>query len=350
MVFRCFVEKKPGFDGAARALCRELTEQLGVRGLERVRVLNRYDVEGVDAAVYAAARTAVFSEPQVDAIWDETMPPVEGPHALTAVEALPGQYDQRADSAAQCIQLMTGGDRPAVAAAAVYVLLGQVPDADLEKVKKYLINPVESREASLDKPATLTQIYPVPGDVPVLEGFRARTEEALGEILEQYGLAMDLGDLAFLQAYFREEERRDPTLTRIFGQCVDAVVHCPYGAWPSQCYNYYDNDSHALKEYDKASKYQDKADAVEQLAKAAAKAVKALEKAPADEKLKLAAEAAEKAAKAAAAGELIPETFEDYLNKWVYGCKDQAELLDKIGGSRLMRLKNEPHLGYSTTH
>ncbi|MDY5805046.1 MAG: glutaconate CoA-transferase, partial [Oscillospiraceae bacterium] len=106
----------------------------------------------------------------------------------------------------------------------------------------------------------------------------------------------------------------------------------------------------ALKEYDKASKYQDKADAVEQLAKAAAKAVKALEKAPADEKLKLAAEAAEKAAKAAAAGELIPETFEDYLNKWVYGCKDQAELLDKIGGSRLMRLKNEPHLGYSTTH
>ena len=93
MVFRCFVEKKPGFDGAARALCRELTEQLGVRGLERVRVLNRYDVEGVDAAVYAAARTAVFSEPQVDAIWDETMPPVEGPHALTAVEALPGQYD-----------------------------------------------------------------------------------------------------------------------------------------------------------------------------------------------------------------------------------------------------------------
>ena len=215
MVFRCFVEKKPGFDGAARALCRELTEQLGVRGLERVRVLNRYDVEGVDAAVYAAARTAVFSEPQVDAIWDETMPPVEGPHALTAVEALPGQYDQRADSAAQCIQLMTGGDRPAVAAAAVYVLLGQVADADLEKVKKYLINPVESREASLDKPATLTQIYPVPGDVPVLEGFRARTEEALGEILEQYGLAMDRNDLKFFQDYMRDEEGRDPTVTEL---------------------------------------------------------------------------------------------------------------------------------------
>ena len=131
--------------------------------------------------------------------------------------------------------------------------------------------------------------------------------------------------------------RRDPTKTRIFGECAQAVVKAPYGAWPAQCYDYYDDDDAALKEYDKASKYQDKADAVEQLAKAAAKAVKALEKAPADEKLKLAAEAAEKAAKAAAAGELIPETFEDYLNKWVYGCKDQAELLDKIGGSRLMQ-------------
>ena len=215
MVFRCFVEKKPGFDGAARALCRELTEQLGVRGLERVRVLNRYDVEGVDAAVYAAARTAVFSEPQVDAIWDEAMPPVEGPYALAAVEALPGQYDQRADSAAQCIQLMTGGDRPAVAAAAVYVLLGQVPDADLEKVKKYLINPVESRQASLDKPATLAQTDPVPADVPVLEGFCTLAEEALRDVLEQYGLAMDLSDLKFFQAYMRDEEGRDPTVTEL---------------------------------------------------------------------------------------------------------------------------------------
>ena len=124
--------------------------------------------------------------------------------------------------------------------------------------------------------------------------------------------------------------RRDPTLTRIFGECVSAVVHCPYGAWPSQCYNYYDNDSHALKEYDKASKYQDAEDAKAQLAKAAAKA--------------------KKAAEDAAAGVAIPETFKDYLEKWVYSVKDNEELLDKVGGSRLMRLKNEPHLGYSTRH
>ena len=144
--------------------------------------------------------------------------------------------------------------------------------------------------------------------------------------------------------------RRDPTLTRIFGECVSAVVHAPYGAWPSQCYNYYDNDSHALKEYDKASKYQDAEDAKVQLAKAAAKAAKAAEKAPEDPKLAEAAARAAKAAKDAEDGVAIPETFKDFLDKWVYSVKDNDELLDKIGGSRLMRLKNEPHLGYSTRH
>ena len=144
--------------------------------------------------------------------------------------------------------------------------------------------------------------------------------------------------------------RRDPTLTRIFGECVDAVVHCPYGAWPSQCYNYYDNDSHALKEYDKASKYQDAEDAKAQLAKAAAKAEKAAAAKPEDEKLAEAAARAKKAADDAAAGVAVPETFKDYLDKWVYSVKDHDELLDKIGGARLMRLKNEPHLGYSTRH
>ena len=144
--------------------------------------------------------------------------------------------------------------------------------------------------------------------------------------------------------------RRDPTLNRIFGECVSAVVHAPYGAWPSQCYNYYDNDSHALIEYDKASKYQDAEDAKEQLAKAAAKAQKAAEAKPGDEKAAAAAAKAQKAADDAAAGAAIPETFQDYLEKWVYSVKDHTELLDKIGGSRLMRLKNEPHLGYSTRH
>ena len=144
--------------------------------------------------------------------------------------------------------------------------------------------------------------------------------------------------------------RRDPTLTRIFGECVSAVVPAPYGAWPSQCYNYYDNDSQALIEYDKASKYQDAEDAKAQLAKAAAKAQKAADAKPGDEKAAAAAARAKKAADDAAAGTAIPETFKDYVEKWVYSVKDHDELLDKIGGARLMRLKNEPHLGYSTRH
>ncbi len=144
--------------------------------------------------------------------------------------------------------------------------------------------------------------------------------------------------------------RRDPTKTRIFGECVQAVVKAPYGAWPSQCYAYYDDDDAALKEYDKASKYQDADDAKAQLRKAADKAKKALDASPDDEKLKEALEKAAKAADDAESGAKVPETFQDFCEKWVYSCKDQAELLDKIGGSRLMRLKNEPHLGYSTTH
>ena len=144
--------------------------------------------------------------------------------------------------------------------------------------------------------------------------------------------------------------RRDPTLTRIFGECVSAVVHAPYGAWPSQCYNYYDNDPGALREYDKASKYLDAEDAKAQLAKAAAKAAAAAAKNPDDAKLAEAAAKAAKAAEDAANGTAIPETFKDYLDKWVYSVKDHQDLLNKIGGARLMSLRNAPHLGYSNTH
>ncbi|MBM6975466.1 phosphoribosylformylglycinamidine synthase [Intestinimonas butyriciproducens] len=214
-VFRCFVEKKPGFDGAARALCRELTDAVGIQGLTGLRVLNRYDVEGVTDQVYAAARTSVFSEPQVDTVYDEHCPLPENPHTVLAVEALPGQFDQRADSAAQCIQLMTGGERPTVRAAAVYLLLGTLSAGDVEKVRSYLINPVEAREASLDKPDTLLQTYPIPQSVKVLEGFGALDEKGLRAVLEEYGLAMDLADLTFFQSYMKKEEGRDPTITEL---------------------------------------------------------------------------------------------------------------------------------------
>ena len=141
--------------------------------------------------------------------------------------------------------------------------------------------------------------------------------------------------------------RRDPTLTCVFGECVNAVVHVPYGAWPSQCYNYYDCDGSALKEYDKASKYQDAEDAKVQLAKAAAKAAKTAAAKPDDAKAAEAAQKAAAAAKAAEEGTAIPETFKDYLDKWVYGVKDNDELLNVIGGARLAGLKVVPGLGYA---
>ena len=216
MVYRCYVEKKTGFDGAAHALHRELVEQLGITRLDQVRILNRYDVEGITGQVYQKAKLIVFSEPQVDESYEEDLPilPERGCRLL-AVEPLPGQYDQRADSAAQCIQMMTGGERPTVRTATVYILLGELSEADEERIQKYLINPVEARRAELDKPMTLEQSYPIPQPVPILDGFRQLDRAGLEEMLIQYGLAMDLADLEFLQAYFQGEEKRDPTLTEV---------------------------------------------------------------------------------------------------------------------------------------
>ena len=197
-VFRCYVEKRPGFDVEAVGLLRELREQLQLPALTGVRIFNRYDVDLLDEAAYRPARDTVFSEPQCDAVYDEAMPDLGGAHILLAVEALPGQYDQRSDSARQCIQLLTGGERPRVQTAKVYVLMGDLTGADLKKIKSYLINPVESREAGLGKPETLAQDYPAPPPVKSIEGFIAMDEAALRDMLNEYGLAMDLGDLRFM--------------------------------------------------------------------------------------------------------------------------------------------------------
>ena len=214
-VFRCYSEKKPGFDVEARGLCGQLREQLGIDALEGVRILNRYDADRIAPEVYEAAKTVVFSEPQVDDVYDETFPVPEAPHSVLAVEALPGQFDQRADSCAQCIQLQSGVDRPLIAAAKVYLLMGTLTEGDLDKIRHYLINPVESREASMDKPATLEQEHEAPDSVAVVEGFIGLDEAGLKDLLDSLGLAMDLDDLKFLQAYFRDQEKRDPTITEV---------------------------------------------------------------------------------------------------------------------------------------
>ena len=214
-VFRCYSEKKSGFDVEARGLCGQLREQLGIDALEGVRILNRYDADRIAPEVYEAAKTVVFSEPQVDDVYDETFPVPEAPHSVLAVEALPGQFDQRADSCAQCIQLQSGVDRPLIAAAKVYLLMGTLTEGDLDKIRRYLINPVESREASMDKPATLEQEHETPDSVAVVEGFTGLDEAGLKDLLDSLGLAMDLDDLKFLQAYFRDQEKRDPTITEV---------------------------------------------------------------------------------------------------------------------------------------
>ena len=249
-VFRCFVEKKPGFDDAAAALGWELREQLGLPALEKVRLFHRYDVEGLDVEQYAAARTTVLAEPQVDDIYDEALPALGGAVTLLAVEALPGQYDQRSDSAGQCIQLLTGGERPAVQCAEVYALFGALTEEDFKKAEGYLINPVECRRAAMDKPETLRQTFPVPEEVKTLEGFTTLDKAGLEGLLQSYGLAMDLADLTFLQDYFRDEEKRQPTVTEL--RLVDTYWsdHCRHTTFSTHIDGVNIEDERVLKAYE----------------------------------------------------------------------------------------------------
>ncbi|MBQ4193232.1 MAG: phosphoribosylformylglycinamidine synthase, partial [Clostridia bacterium] len=212
MVYRVYVEKRPGLTVEADALKNDLTSFLGLAGLESVRILNRYDAEGLDAGLFDYAKNTVFSEPQVDVTYDALDIPAGA--FVFAVEYLPGQYDQRADSAAQCIQILSQGVRPTVLSAKVYILTGNLTDEDLAAVKKYVINPVEAREASLAARETLAQQYDVPADVAILDGFRSMTDADLDAFIAKWGLAMDRDDLAFTRSYFRDEDR-DPTLTEI---------------------------------------------------------------------------------------------------------------------------------------
>ncbi|MBR2889463.1 MAG: phosphoribosylformylglycinamidine synthase [Oscillospiraceae bacterium] len=211
MVYRVYVEKKPGQTHEADSLLREIKDFLQIGSLAGVRVLNRYDAENIDEALFNASVNTVFSEPQVDNVTYDV--PQGG--IVFAVEPLPGQYDQRADSAAQCIQIISQGNRPTIRTAKVYVLSGDLTEAQVSAIKKHVINAVESREASLELPETLAVDYAAPDTVATVTGFTALDEQGLTELLDKLGLAMDLDDLKFLQAYFRDEEKRDPTITEI---------------------------------------------------------------------------------------------------------------------------------------
>ena len=211
MVYRVYVEKKPEFANEARSLCAELRGLLGITALEDVRIICRYDAEDIDAELFDYATRTVFSEPQLDIVSDELD---TGDCTVFAVEYLPGQFDQRADSAAQCIQLISHGGRPTVRTAKLYLLGGALGESDLEKIKKYVINPVEARECGLSLPESLASKTEPPHSVPTLDGFTELSDEGLRDMIAEYGLAMDEADIAFCREYFRSEHR-DPTLTEL---------------------------------------------------------------------------------------------------------------------------------------
>ena len=211
MVYRVFVEKKEGLDNEAKGLLNEARNLLGMERLENVRLFNRYDAENITEDLFRYAVKTVFSEPQLDTASASIQLP--GAYVF-AVEALPGQFDQRADSAAQCIQIISQGERPLIRTAKVYALYGALTDGDIREFKKYVINPVECREASLDVPETLAIRYDIPTEVATLTGFTELSRDELADFIANYGLAMDLDDIAFCQSYFQKEDR-DPTITEI---------------------------------------------------------------------------------------------------------------------------------------
>ncbi|MCL2513888.1 MAG: AIR synthase-related protein, partial [Oscillospiraceae bacterium] len=212
LVYRIYVEKKSNLANEAASLLWSLQNLLGIKNLEGLRIFNRYDVENIDGDLFNGCKTTVFSEPQLDDVYDE-LPEVFGSH-IFAVEYLPGQYDQRADSAAQCIQLISQKERPTVRTAKVYMLEGDSIADDITAVKKYIINPVEAREAGLSLPASLELPVSLPEKIEVLDGFINMGDGSADDIIKKYSLAMDKDDVLFCRDYFKNENR-DPTLTEL---------------------------------------------------------------------------------------------------------------------------------------
>lgn len=203
MVIRVFVEKKPGFAVEAEHMMADLRDNLGLTAITDVRLFNRYDVEGLDKEQFEKASRTILSEPNVDNVYPENMKFPDG-YRVFAMEYLPGQYDQRADSAAQCVQLLTQGERPRVATARVIAIKGDLTDAEMEKIKTYLVNPVESRVASMEKPESLDMKADVPADVARVTGFTQWNDEEMKAYFGSMGFAMSFDDLLFCRDYFRD--------------------------------------------------------------------------------------------------------------------------------------------------
>ncbi|MBQ8884435.1 MAG: phosphoribosylformylglycinamidine synthase, partial [Oscillospiraceae bacterium] len=213
-VYRIYVEKKPEFAVEANSTLSDIKSALSLEALTGVRVINRYDAEGLSEEDFNLAAPVVFSEPAVDVYYPH-LPAIDATDRIFAIEYLPGQFDQRADSCAQCISLLTGGTRPVVKSARIIILNGKLTDEEFDKIKAYMINPVDSREASLKRVETLDVKYDIPTTVETVDGFIYSNDDDLKNILNKMGLAMDFDDIKFCQAYFRDVEKRNPTITEI---------------------------------------------------------------------------------------------------------------------------------------
>ena len=254
-VFRCFVEKKRPFAVEANGVRNELTKTLLLSSVEDVRVINRYDIENIDSNDWDNAVRNILSEPQVDDVYEETAPTPAEDEWVLAVEYLPGQFDQRADSASQCIQLSTMKQRPTVRTARLYYIKGSLSEEDKAKIRKTLINPVEAREAKLSKPETIQETYDKPELPEILEGFTALDEEGLRSFLSTHGLAMDLADITFLQSYFKNEEKRDPRITEIKVIDIYWSDHCRHTTFNTILENIDIEDEDVREMYDNYLEY-----------------------------------------------------------------------------------------------
>ena len=213
-VKRVYVEKRPEFAVQAKELQHEAKSYLGIQTITGIRVLNRYDIENLSDETFETACNGIFSEPPVDILYREEFPMKEGSRVFS-VEFLPGQFDQRADSAVQCVQFIKEDETPVIKTATTYVIEGEITDAEFEAIKSHCINPVDSRETGMDKPETLVTVFEEPEDVKIFDGFKEMPETELKELYDSLGLAMTFKDFLHIQGYFKGEEDRDPTMTEI---------------------------------------------------------------------------------------------------------------------------------------
>ena len=232
-VKRLLVEKREGFDLEAKALMKDLKDSLHIDCIEDLRLLNRYDIEGLSDEICDSASKTIFSEPNLDVVYKEDVE-YDKDAKVFAVEYLPGQYDQRADWAAQCVQIINEGQRPNINSAKLYILTGDIDDELFAKIKSYVINPVDSREASLEKPETLELETEIPTEVATIEGFIDFSMEELETFLKEQGLAMTIDDLKYVQEYFQNQEKRNPTITEIKVLDTYWSDHCRHTTFMTQ--------------------------------------------------------------------------------------------------------------------